>query len=129
MLRIIMDTNFLLIPAQFKVDIFQEIKRIVNVPYHVYIHESSIDELGKIASGNSKDRVNANIALALIKQKNLKRLHNSFNKKYTDDLLLECVTSKDMVCTQDRELKQRLKKAHKGIKLIILRSKKYLDFE
>jgi len=124
-----MDTNFLMIPSQFKVDIFQELKRLINSPFEIFIHGSTIGELEKLAKSNSKVKIHANIALKLIKQKNLKRLANSVNEKYTDDLILEGVTSKDIVCTQDQILKRRLKESHRGIRLITLKSKKYLDFE
>lgn len=124
-----MDTNFLMIPGQFKVDIFSELKRLINEPFDVYIHESTVGELEKFSKGNTKAKLHANVALKLIKQKNLKRLANSVNEKYTDDLILEGVTSKDIVCTQDQVLKRRLKAFHKGIRLITLKSKKYLNFE
>ena len=136
MVRIIFDTNFLMIPAQFKVDIFSEIKRIMTEPYELFIYQGSIDELLDVANGSSKNTRHASknvqhakIALKLIKQKNLKSLPNSINEKYADNLILEGVTSKDIVCTQDQALKRLLRNKHKGIRLITLKSKKYLDFE
>ncbi|MGV8171947.1 MAG: PIN domain-containing protein [Candidatus Woesearchaeota archaeon] len=129
MLRIIFDTNFLLIPIQFKVDIFAEVKRLLSEPYELFVYQGSIDELNDLAKGNSKAAIIARTAIKLIKQKNLKSLPNSINEKYADKLILEGVTSKDIVCTQDQALKRLLKNRHKGIKLITLKSKKYLDFE
>ncbi len=128
MKRIVLDTNFLMIPAQFKVDIFSELNRLMIEPYEMFAFDSTIDELEKISSGKRKDRNAAKVALQLIKQKNLKRLHNSIHG-YTDDFILEGVTNKDIVCTQDLALKRRLKIKHKGIAFINLKSKKYLDFE
>ena len=129
MLRVILDTNFLMIPTQFKVDVFAEIKRLLTEPYELCLFQGSIDELLDLAINNGKIGVSAKLALALIKQKNLKSLPNSINEKYADNLILEGVTNKDIVCTQDQALKRLLRVKHKGIRLITLKSKKYLGFE
>ena len=129
MLRVVLDTNFVLIPIQFKVDIFTEIKRLINEPYELCIYQGSIDELSELSKGNSKSALIAKTALKLIKQKNLKSLPNSINEKYADNIILEGVTNKDIVCTQDQALKRLLRSKHKGIRLIALKSKKYLGFE
>ncbi len=129
MLRIVLDTNFLMIPSQFKVDIFTEFKRLVNEPYELCTYQGVIDELSELAKGKNKDAMHAKTALMMIKQKNLKSLPNSINETYADNLILEGVTSKDVVCTQDQALKRLLRHQHKGIRLITLKSKKYLDFE
>ena len=47
MKKIMLDTNFLLIPFQFKVDIFSEIERICNFNYKLCIFEQSLEELNK----------------------------------------------------------------------------------
>jgi hypothetical protein len=129
MLRVVLDTNFVLIPIQFKVDIFNEIKRLLDEPYELCVYQGTIDELTDLAKGNGKTAVTAKTAITLIKQKNLKSLPNSINEKYVDNLILEGVTNKDIVCTQDQALKRLLRIKHKGIRLIALKSKKYLDFE
>jgi len=118
-----------MIPAQFKVDVFTEIKRLLTEPYELCLFQGSIDELLDLAKNNGKIGVSAKLALALIKQKNLKSLPNSINEKYADNLILEGVTNKDVVCTQDQALKRLLRAKHKGIRLITLKSKKYLGFE
>ena len=123
-----MDTNFLMIPSQFKVDIFSEIKRLMNEPYEICVYEGSIAELSVLAKRNGKNAVHAKTALKLIKQKNLKSLPNSINETYADNLILEGVTNKDIVCTQDQALKRLLKIKYDGIRLISLKSKKYLSF-
>ncbi|MBN1377118.1 hypothetical protein JW949_02155 [Candidatus Woesearchaeota archaeon] len=126
--QIILDTNFLLIPEQFNVDIFKEIDRIINYPYGLYIVEGTEKELEKIKKeGNQKDKRAVNIALKLIEQKNLKT-HPDSDKKTedsVDDLIVE--KARDYVATQDKELKKRLKK--KKIRIITLKQKKYLNIE
>jgi len=49
MRKIILDTNFLLIPAQFKVDIFSEIDRICSFTYSLFVLDKSVEELKKIS--------------------------------------------------------------------------------
>ena len=53
--RIILDTNFLMIPGQFHVDIFSELGRICNFNYKLYIFEESINELRNIIN-NAKGK-------------------------------------------------------------------------
>ena len=125
---VILDTNFLMIPGEFHVDIFEELDRLFNVIYHTYIFEGTIQELERLALGNTKDKDAAQVALELIKQKNLKTLENS--SSLVDDMIVEEIRRNPreyVVCTQDKALKQRVK--DEGSRVITLRSKKYLDYE
>ena len=122
MLKVVLDTNFLLVPGQLKIDVFAEISRILSVPFEFCIYEGTVTELEKIASTNNRDKPNANVALSLIKQKNLKRLKNSLG--YVDKIILENADKNTIVCTQDKELRSLLKKQH--IKTITLRNNKII---
>jgi uncharacterized protein len=128
MLRIVLDTNFLMIPSQFKVDIFTEIKRLITEPYELCVFEATVSELEVLCKSQKKDAIHAKVAFKLIKQKNLKRLPNSNNESYADNLILESVTNQDIVCTQDQALRRLLKHKHDGIRFITLKSKMYLGF-
>ena len=88
MKKIIIDTNFLLIPLQFKVDIFSEIDRICHFNYELSIFEKSIEELKNIIKKQSrKNKKAAQFALNLIK---LKKIHTIKSKqKDVDSLILE----------------------------------------
>lgn len=121
MKRIILDTNFLLIPAQFKVDIFSEIRRIADFKYQLCVLDKTIDELKKIQKEQrGKHKAAAKLALALIKNKRIKKLKTT-SEKYVDDLLAQYSRKDAIIATQDIGLKRRLKKPY-----IILRQKKYL---
>lgn len=123
--RVILDTNFLLIPGQFMVDIFTELERLINEPFELCIIDKSIRELNQIVvSGKEKDRFAAKLALALIIQKNLKTLHSFVTKKSVDDIIVSKADNNTYVATQDKALRERLRQ--KGAKLIGLRQKKYL---
>lgn len=123
--RIILDTNFLLIPVQFKVDIFEEIKRISDFVYQLHIIDRSVEELEKIIlTGDTKDKTAAKIALKLIKFKKIDKIKTTGNKN-VDELILDLARKDDIVATQDKELKQKLKK--RSIPIIILRQRKFLE--
>lgn len=123
--KIILDTNFLLIPGQFKIDIFTQIEQIMNEPYEISIIDKSIKELNKIiVAGKEKDRYASKLALVLIRQKNLKTLPCFASKKSVDDIIVKKSDSNTYIATQDKALRQRVKQ--KKAKIIGLRQKKYL---
>lgn len=125
MKHIILDTNFLLIPAQFKVDIFDEIERIMDDPYELCIVDKTIDELEKLKTTESgRDKRAASLALQLLKAKGIKHLKTEKNLN-TDKLIVELAKKPDfVVATQDMALKRVLKE--NNTEIIILRQKKHL---
>ena len=127
--KILLDTNFMMIVGQFKVDIFSEINRICLFNYEIFILDRTIDELNKIRERKGqKNKVNANIALNLIELKKVKEIDTKDNKKdYADDVIMDVVDSDFVVGTVDKELKDRLKK--RKVPIITLRKKQYLVFE
>ena len=127
MTKIILDTNFLLIPGQFGVDIFAEIDRICNFAYELAVVPETIIELKQIigGSGSLKDRKAASLALQLLERYRVKTLAN-YRKvfKRADEAILAIADRSSVVATQDRELRKLLRK--NAVRLIILRQKKYL---
>lgn len=129
--KIILDTNFLMLPGQSRIDIFDDIKELMVEPYELCIFKATINELNKIASSKKKDSINAKIALELIKQKNLKTLKNSSieEETYIDDIILKNIDNSHILCTQDKALKRLIKAKNKKIKIITLKSRNKLGFE
>lgn len=124
MRRVIIDTNFLMIPYQFKVDIFSEFSRICHFNYELFVFEGSVNELRKITENQSgKDKKAAQLALKLVRMKNIGIIKSG--GKDVDALMLENVDKDTIVATQDIILKKNLLK--KGASVIILRQKKYLQ--
>ena len=125
--KVILDTNFLLLPGQFMIDIFTQIEEIMQYPFELCIIDKTLKELKLVLeTGNTRDKRAAKMALLLIKQKGLKTLH-SFSQKGVDDLIVAKAGPDVYVATQDKELKQRLKE--KSIKILTLKQKKYIKFE
>lgn len=127
--KIIIDTNFLLAPLEFNIDIISEFDRVIG-SYELFMFEKSILELQNLyekSSGNFKR--NIKLALKLIihlqKTKGLKIL-SSKTDMYLDDLLVNFLkTNKDyIVATCDKELQKRV--LSQGSSVLLVRQKKYL---
>ncbi len=125
MKRVILDTNFLMIPEQFGVDIFSEIDRLMQTRYELWIVDKSLDELKRIAeTGNGKEKRAARLGVAFVAAKKM-GIMKSAKEDYVDDAITKAAErDKHVVCTQDQGLKRRLKE--KGVSVITLRKKDYL---
>ena len=123
MKKIIIDTNFLLIPYQFKVDIFSEIRRICDFNYEICIIDKTLDELKKIMLVPGKDKLGAVLALQLLPHHKVKKILTK-KDKLVDDLIVDIANKNTIVATQDKELKKRVKAKKAG--LIVMRQKKHL---
>lgn len=123
--KIILDTNFLLIPGQFKIDIFSEIERICDFKYNLFILDKSIGELNKIIQEQKgKAKSAAKLALTFINSGKLGIINTETNNKDVDAIIVELSEKeKIIVATQDQLLKRQLKSK---AKIITMRQKKYL---
>lgn len=126
--KVILDTNFLLIPGQFGVDIFSEISRIMSEPYEICVLQKSVDELETLIQrmGKKKEALNAKLGYIMLKQKGLKTLRGS-SEAYVDDELLGLVKDNPkgvIVATQDAELKKKIISA--SGRIIELKQKSHL---
>jgi len=119
--KILLDTNFLMIPFQLKVDIFSEIDRLCNFKYDLYMLDKSLDELATITKRKGRQKDEAKLALVLAKAKGIKII-KSEKKGHTDDIIAEMQDF--IVATRDLPLMSRLRK--KGMKVITLRQKSHL---
>ncbi len=131
--KIVLDTNFLLIPGQFGIDIFSELDRICNFNYDMCVLPEIVEELESLAGSKScsaNDRRAAGLGLQLLKAKGVKVV-NAKRKvfKSADKAILELASANGgdaVVATQDRDLRDKL--AAKGVAVIMLRQKRYLKF-
>ena len=124
--KIILDTNFLLIPFTQKVDIFEEIRRIILDKYHIFIIDKTIDEINKIIDTQSgKDKQAAKFALALIAKKRPTMIKTGKNDNNVDKEIINLLKNDDyIIATQDKALKELLKKLNK--RMIVLRQRSHL---
>ena len=134
--KILLDTNFLMIPGNFGIDIFEEIDRICNFNYKLYNVDKTIDELEKlpekVQNQKTATKTAVNIALKLIETlgkegklniiptKTNNELKAKYEEMYVDEIIIK-LANEYIVATTDTELKKHLKK------MIILRQKRYLE--
>ncbi len=134
---VLLDTNFLLVPAQFGVDIFAELERVCSFNYKTVVLEATIKELEGIVSdktASAKDRKAAELGCQLIKAKGVKvimperKVFKSADKAILDFAVAgnRAAHKSVIVATQDKELRDTLR-SH-GVGVIILRQKQHLEF-
>src|SRR5659263_534745 len=118
--KVIIDTNGLMIPGQFGIDIFSELQQLGFFSY--IVPSASVKELEKIAStGRSKDRAAAKIALSL-----LDRCTIIEKNGYAVNIIIDLAVGMDAaVLTNDTELKKRL--CSKGVTNVYLRDRTRLS--
>ena len=123
MKKIILDTNFILIPFSEKVDIFSEIDRIVEDSYKLFILDKTKEELESIIKNQrGKDRDAARFAKKYIPKLSVIETDSELD---VDSLLVALAEEEGtIIATQDKDLKRKIKKL--GKKVMVLRQKSHL---
>jgi rRNA-processing protein FCF1 len=118
--KVIIDTNGLMIPGQFGIDIFSELEQLGFYSY--IVPTASVKELEKIVvTGRGKDRSAAKIAISL-----LDRCTIIDKNGFADDIIIDMAICEDAaVLTNDTELKKRL--CSKGVTNVYLRDRTRLS--
>ena len=123
--KIVLDTNFLLVPGRFKVDIFSELRRGLDSQFELYIPDICLGELQKLASGRGKVGSEAKLGLKLAEKKGVKVMDTG-RKGHADDIIVALAEKERFItATQDLSLAKRLK--GKGLRVIVLRGKSHLE--
>ncbi|MEA1868669.1 MAG: DNA-binding protein [Euryarchaeota archaeon] len=122
-MKIIIDTNALMVPAEFGVDIFSELAAL---GFDEWIVPSGVArELEGIASlGRGKGRDAARVALSLLNQCRTIETAEGTAGTVDDSIMELAVEMKVAVFTNDAELKGRLREG--GVKVVYLRQRSYL---
>lgn len=123
-MKFLLDTSFLISALRFKVDILSELMKFGKP--ELYTLHSVVSELAKISSSSGKNGKNALLALSFVNKK--VKIIEDVNRTNTDESIIKIAKDKEfIVCTQDSELKKKLKKI--GVSIITIRQKKYLSKE
>jgi len=126
---VVPDTNFLLVPGQFGVDIIGELNRILDVRFKILIPNVVLQELDVIErKSRGKDLMAIRMAKKLAERFETVEI-GEFGRRPIDDQILEFAVKNDrvIVCTNDKGLKKRLRE--RGVPVVYLRSKKILELE
>jgi rRNA-processing protein FCF1 len=125
--KIIFDTNFLLIPTQFNIDIFDEAEKLIDSRYEKLIPYLVYREINDLLEGNSvKLKKQANIAMKFVKK--AKIIGETEHYENTDESIVHLAKNLNCyVATNDSLLRRRLRK-HK-IPVIYLRQRSHLAID
>ena len=123
-MKIIFDTNFCMVPFEFKVDVIDELNRIMPEGYEIIIPDLVKKELKEIANSTGKRSIAAKSALEMIKEfkeVKIKKLDG------VDRSIIEYAKKNNcIIATQDKKMKSIARKL--DIPIITMRQKKYLIF-
>ena len=112
-----MDTCFILTCLEFKIDIVQELKNILEESYSLFYIDKTIDEL--------KNKPLEKLAISILENIKAKPIKTTMDTN-VDSLLISHAEAnpEDIIATQDKKLKEKLKK--RNARLITIRQKRYL---
>lgn len=120
---VLMDANALMIPAQFRVDIFDELRSLIGA-YELFVLQEVVDELKGLARGKGRDGTAARHALMLAERCTTVECGETTGT--VDDHIIGFARSNGcLVLTNDRGLRNRL--LADKIPVISLKGQKKLD--
>jgi len=117
-----------MIPIQEKVNIFDEIKRILDEKYELCVVEKTVEELKKLIEDKKirvVDRMAAKIGLQLLNKNKIKKLKTE-DFRTADSAILSIADKNTIVATRDVKFKRKLKK--KNIGIISLKGKNLISY-
>jgi len=127
-IKVIIDSNFLFIPSQFKIDIFEELMNLLNQRFEPVLLSSTRQELKTMAEKGSPIRQKrARLALELAKKCRLVNVDKQKGETNDGVILRIAAGWKSPVATNDRELRKKLRV--RNIPVIFLRGKRRLELE
>jgi hypothetical protein len=127
MKKILLDTNFFLVPFQLGVNIMTELERIMQEPFELMTLKPINDELESLAKkGRGDDKVCAQLGLQLARSITVEEVAKT--EKTDDSILLYATQRKDViVATNDSALRKKLKV--QKVRTIFVRNRSTLDTE
>lgn len=125
----LLDSNFLLIPFQFKVDIYSEIQNLLQGQVEFLVLKPVYEEMNVLSNeGSPKLRGIASSALNLCRDKCRILQFESMEGETVDEMLMKTAQSLEcLVATNDRDLRLKLRK--KGIPVVYLRQRAFLKLD
>ncbi len=121
--KLLVDTNFLLIPLRFKVDIFEETQNAVNDLVDFYVSSRVLDEI-TILKEKSKNKFVRQLSLVEKMAERCTVIQDD-SRTLVDESLINLASREGMVIgTTDAELRQKAREA--GVKVVYLRQKSHL---
>jgi rRNA-processing protein FCF1 len=127
-LKIIIDTNFFLIPSKFRLDIFEELDKSLGPKVEPVLLSPTYFELQKLATSTSvKLSKQARLGLRLASRCKVVDVERKVGESNDDLLLRKAVEWGCPVATNDRELRGKLRSS--GVSVVFLRQRSRLEVE
>jgi rRNA-processing protein FCF1 len=127
-LRIILDSNAFFVPVYFKIDIFNELKQLLNRNFELILISPVKQELEMLAAINSnKNSKNASFALNLAAKCKYIEVKTTKGVLVDDIIVKKAKDWKAVVFTNDRELKEKLRDI--SVPIIYVRQKSFLAID
>jgi rRNA-processing protein FCF1 len=124
--KILFDTNFLLIPLRFGVDIFEEAERALNQPPEYYVTRSVLREIAQLKQGATPSFVKElSFAEKIAERCSVLDIEVEDGETVDESILRTAGEKRFIVGTTDAELRKKLREA--GVKVLVLRQKRYLE--
>lgn len=127
-LKVILDTNILMVPIQLNINITAELDKLLEVKYEIVVPEGIIDELKKLlVISNPKTKRIAKFAMELAKKFKVIPIKPKPGESI-DQLLVQLAKRKNyLICTCDNELRRKIREI--GAPVIFLRQMSHLVIE
>ena len=123
---VIFDTNFLLVPIRFGVDVFAEAERALNQLVDPAVTPGVLRELEQLRRGAAPGfERELDFALSLASRCRVIELDLMEGETVDDSLVRLASAGGYVVATTDSELKNKLRR--RGVKVLILRQRRYLQ--
>lgn len=129
-IEVVLDTNFLLVPVQFAIDVFTETEKILEKRPRFVILDAVAEEIDiRLETPRSQiETKQFTVAKRLIERCELVHVDERIRKLPVDLQILEYATmQRAVIATNDRILRKKARK--RGIPVLMVRGKKRLTLE
>jgi rRNA-processing protein FCF1 len=120
-MRVVLDTNALMMPVEVGVRTFEELDRLLG-DYEAVVPKAVLDELDELAGDHGEEATAASVGADLARRECETIEHDA---EYADDAVLELGQAADYVVTNDGPLQKRLLEAN--VPVISLRGSNKLE--
>jgi hypothetical protein len=126
-IKVILDSNFLMIPFQFNLDVFQEIEFLLQKKVDFIVPSAVKSELTGLSTRGGEGAAEASLALQLASRCRVVEVTLETNETVDDAIVKASQKLGAVVATNDIELKNRLKLLK--VPVVYLRDKSKLEVD
>ena len=129
MRKIIVDTNFLLMPCEYHIDLPGELMRINHGPFVLLVATGTMNEVKTLAGRTGRRAAAARFVLS-----NLEKIKEKFGVETVpstgavDDWIIKYARANREICVATNDVRLRVRLLALGVPVIALKSKAKLDF-